>query len=115
MTHSYFPPMDGPWPVERAFPRLQYPSHRRPYLVTSRETCEVVDCSERGVRYGSTFDLRPLGSIVSATIHFRCGAEVTVRGLVVRVHDGEVALELEETHGIPADVIAAEESALREF
>ena len=115
MSDSFFPSIDpGPWPVERAFPRLQYPSHLRPYLITSVETCEVVDCSERGVRYGCTFDLRPVGSVVSATICFRSGLEVVVRGLVVRVHEGEVALELEEAHGIPAAVIAAEEASLRE-
>jgi hypothetical protein len=103
-----------PWPQERAFPRLQYPSHLRPYLVTRHDLCEVVDCSERGLRYGSTLDLPAPGTRVSARLCFRSGIEVAIRGRVVRVQSGEVALELDESHAIPADVIAAEEAALRE-
>jgi hypothetical protein len=103
-----------PWSQERAFPRLQYPSHLRPYLVTRHDLCEVVDCSARGVRYGSTVDLPAVGTLVSGRLCFRSGTEVAIRGRVVRVQSGEVALELDEAHAIPAEVIAAEEAVLGE-
>jgi len=103
----------GGWTGERAFPRVQYPSHRRPYLLIANDICEVVDCSERGLRYGSSSDPRPVGSLVNGRICFRNGVEVPVRGRVVRIQDSEVALALEPGHGIPAEVIAAEEEALR--
>jgi hypothetical protein len=102
----------SPWPQERAFPRLQYPSHLRPYLVTRHDLCEVVDCSERGVRYGCTVELPAVGTLVSGRLCFRSGAEVSIRGRVVRVQSGEVALELDEAHAIPSELLAAEEAAL---
>lgn len=98
---------------ERAFPRVQYPSHRRPYLLLDEEVCELVDCSERGVRFAGAVELPRVASEVAAHIRFRGGAEVRVRGVVVRVRDGEVAVALHPAHGIPAPVIAAEEEALR--
>ena len=78
------------WPEARAFPRVEYPSHLRPYLQVAGETCEVVDCSEQGLRYGSAVDPRPVGSMVNGRIRFRSGVEVAVRGRVVRVQGGEV-------------------------
>lgn len=98
---------------ERAFPRVQYPSHRRPYLLWGEEICELVDCAERGVRFGGALELPQQGDEIQARIRFRGGAEVWVLGTVVRVRDGEVALSLHPGHGIPAAVIAAEEAALR--
>lgn len=98
---------------ERAFPRVQYPSHRRPYLLLGEEVCELVDCSERGVRFACAVELPGVGSEVAAHIRFRGGAEVRVRGVVVRIREGEVALALHRAHGIPASVIAAEERALQ--
>jgi hypothetical protein len=108
------PPAAPRWAKERAFPRVQYPSHRRPYLVTRDEICEVVDCSERGLRFGGAIEVPVPGAVVSARVCFRSGTEVAVRGRVVRVQGGEVAMELEAKHGIPAEVIAAEEAALRD-
>ena len=101
------------WPEARAFPRVEYPSHLRPYLQVAGETCEVVDCSEQGLRYGSAVDPRPVGSMVNGRIRFRSGVEVAVRGTVVRVQGGEVALSLEPGHGIPAEVLAEEETVIR--
>jgi hypothetical protein len=102
------------WTGERAFPRVQYPSHLRPYLLIGNDICEVVDCSERGLRYGSSMDPRPVGSLVNARICFRNGLELPVRGRVVRIQDGEIALALEPAHGIPGEVIATEEALLRQ-
>jgi hypothetical protein len=99
---------------ERSFPRVQYPSHLRPYLVVSGEICEVVDCSERGLRYGSSLDPRPVGSLVNARLCLRSGLELAIRGRVIRIQGDEVALYLEASHAIPPEVITAEVAALRE-
>lgn len=102
------------FPDQRAFPRIQFPSHRRPYLVTRGGACEVIDCAERGVRYADGGDTPALGGELWARLCFRTGQEVEIGGVVVRARNGEVALWLHESHAIPGDLIAREERALRE-
>lgn len=106
-------PDEPAYAQERAFPRILYPSHRRPYLLTRTEICEVVDCSEQGIRFAGAVEMPAVGTLISARIRFRSGGEVAVRGCVVRIQHGEVALSLEPGHGIPAGVLSAEETWLR--
>jgi len=102
-----------PTPYERAHYRIPYPEYEGPRLVVGHQVCEVVDCSERGLRFRSEAHLLPApGQMVEGRLRFPRGIEVRVEGMVMRVQDGEVALRLIGP-GIPFRVILQEQIFLR--
>ncbi len=70
-----------------------------------------MDVSERGLRFrlGKAQPPEP-GNEVEGIVRFRRGDTVTVRGVVVRVAEGEVSARLDE--GIPLRVIMDEQRFL---
>jgi hypothetical protein len=100
-----------PWPHAREYFRVAYPSALRPRLDVQDYQFDVVDVSERGLRFRLGQAQPPeSGNEVQGVVRFRRGEEVTVRGIVVRVDAGEVAARLEE--GIPLGVIMGEQRFL---
>lgn len=98
---------------DRAHYRLAYPIQERPLLVREDGEKEVVDISERGLRYRLSGDPAPeLGAAVSGLLALKRGIRVEVEGEVVRVQDGEVALHL-KGRGIPFALVWAEQRWLR--
>lgn len=100
---------------EREYYRIHYPKSERPAVHVDGTPCEVLDCSERGLRYQVAMDQPPpeVGALVRGRVRFRRGDEVTVEGAVLRVVDGEVALHLFPGAGIPLSVVLAEQRYLR--
>ena len=102
----------------RDFYRIQFPVEARPRLLldapgTIQLVCEVIECSERGLRFQvPTQWLLPIGATVSGTVSFARGAEVRVAGSVVRTQNDEVALLLNR-QGIPLGVVLDEQRFLR--
>src|ERR1044071_3433349 len=85
----------------RAHYRVTYPIAERPSFESGRNTYEIVQCSERGLRYEVPNSRFPaLGGEVTGIIQFRRGTRVEVAGEVTRAHSGEVALFL-RMQGIP--------------
>ena len=85
----------------------------RPRLLLDDAGHEVVDCSERGIRFRPADGPVPEhGATVQGTLVFRRSGTVDVEGAVVRVQDGEVAVHLAEP-GVPFSVIWAEQRWLR--
>lgn len=82
-------------PLERrAVERLEYPTELRPVLVVSGTVFQVLDCSERGLRYIAPPDGPPdVGTEMAGRIRFASGAEAQIEGAVVRVAEGMVALQ----------------------
>ena len=76
--------------------RVIYPLAERPTFEVGRFLHEVIDCSERGIRY-EVKDRRvpPLGTEIGGTIQFRRGEDVAVQGEVIRASDGIVVLALD--------------------
>ena len=99
------------WMHQREHYRVAYPTALRPKLVVQGVPFDVVDISERGIRFrlGQTTAPEP-GFEVQGDVRFKRGDSITIRGTVLRVHDGEVAARLEE--GIPLRVIMEEQRFL---
>jgi len=100
-------------PSEREHYRIQYPAAARPHIAVEGRSFEVIDLSERGVRFrldeGLSFSLR---DEVTGTIRFRRNESVEVMGVVVRVTGREIALKLDV--GVPLRSIIEEQRFLRE-
>lgn len=102
-----------PGPSRRALYRIAYPLTERPTLVVGRFFYEVVDCSERGLRYEVKDRRLPaLGTPLGGTVNFRGGGSVEVTGEVIRTRAGFVVLAL-DAPGIPFSEIIREQRYLR--
>jgi hypothetical protein len=97
----------------RAHYRVTYPLAERPAFEVGGATYEVVQCSERGLRYEVPDGRAPaMGEEVGGTIRFRRGAKVEVTGEVTRAQGGEVVLVLRH-RGIPFSDMLLEQQYLR--
>ena len=97
----------------RAHYRVTYPMAERPSFEMGRNRYEVVQCSERGLRYEVPDSRFPaLGSEVGGVIQFRRGTRVEVVGEVTRAHSGEAVLFL-RMRGIPFSEMLLEQQYLR--
>jgi hypothetical protein len=74
---------------------------------------EVVECSERGLRY-EVGERRPpaVGSRIGGRLVFRSGETLDVTGDVVRLQDGLIAVAL-HSPGIPFALVMREQRYLR--
>ena len=111
--------MSSPWKFERSHYRIEYPVPARPRLHLTGNfapglVVDVVDCSERGLRFALpvAFDLPEPGTSVGGRVAFRSGVEVEVEGAVVRLQEGEVAIRFGE-RAIPLGVVHGEQRWLR--
>jgi hypothetical protein len=96
----------------RAVYRIVYPLIERPTLSVGRWMHEVVDCSERGIRYEVKDRRLPmLGMRIRGVVQFRRGDDVEVIGVVIRARMGMVVLALEPP--LPFSEILAEQRYLR--
>lgn len=102
-----------PHPNRRHYFRICYPVAARPRLVLGSNICEVLDCSEKGVRFQATSLLSAApGTTFVGKLRFPRGEELLVRGVVVRVEEERVSLELAGA-GVPFGVILQEQLYLR--
>ena len=100
----------------RGYERIEYPPGERPVLVMGNRTVEVLDCSERGLRYehDATPQLPDIGTELRGRVRFPPGHEVEIEGAVLRVQSREVAV-LFTTQWIPRDVIVSERWRVQRF
>lgn len=100
------------WQHSREYYRVAYPTSLRPRLEVQGHFFDVIDVSEKGMRFtlGKTAEPPRLGDEVAGTIRFRRGEEVQVRGAVARLDGREVAVRLED--GIPLRTIMEEQRFL---
>ena len=97
----------------RAHYRVTYPIVERPVFEVDGATYQVVQCSERGLRYEvSNGGIPAVGDEVRGTIRFRRGSTVQVTGEVTRAEGGEVVLVLHQ-RGIPFSDMLLEQQYLR--
>ncbi len=99
------------WQHPREHYRVAYPTVARPKLLVQGHTFDVVDVSERGIRFrlGEATPPTP-GFEIEGTVRFKRGETVDVRGTVLRLDDGEVCARLEQ--GVPLRVIMEEQRFL---
>lgn len=100
-----------PWPHAREDYRVAYPTAPRPRLEVHDHPFDVLDVSQHGIRFRLGDAAPPeAGNELQGVIRFRRGEAVTVRGVVLRVDAGEVAVHLEE--GVPLRIIREEQRVL---
>jgi len=100
----------------RGYERIEYPPGERPTLIMGDRTVEVLDCSERGLRYAleEAPSAPEIGTELRGRVRFPTGNEVAVEGAVLRVQSREVAV-LFTTQWIPRDVIVSERWRVQRF
>ena len=89
----------------REFPRIRHRLNRRPRFQVADQELEVLDISERGMRFQNSAGL-PLKEWVRGTLVFSDESTLSINGLVARKQGNTVSLQLITT--IPADMIARE-------
>ena len=100
--------------AERQYYRIRYPIPARPRLTIEGRTYDVLDCSERGVRYQAPPAEHPEpGSVVRGRVTFGRRAEADVAGVVVRLQGDHVVLHL-TLEPIPLATVLAEQRYLLE-
>ena len=79
--------------------RLHFPYAERPRLLIGSREYEVVDCSAHGVRYVLTTPPSSLapGDWVQGYLKFRRRPQMSIRGLIVRIQNGEIALYMPDS------------------
>lgn len=99
-------------PEKREFYRLRFPPPERPCLIVGRQEYEVLDCSARGLRFVVTQQPLPaLGDLVEGRLHFRRNSHAPIRGLIIRIQNGEIALHMPDSE-IPFAILRGEERYL---
>ena len=92
--------------------RIVYPLAERPTFETGRFLFEVVDVSEKGLRYSIGNRRAPdVGTEIGGSLQFRRGDEIAVTGEVIRSRDGVVVIALDPA--LPFAEILAEQRYLR--
>ena len=71
---------------KRGFFRVKYPAVDRPKLTIAQEEFDIVDISEKGIK----FDLK---KTVHATITFHDGESLTIEGKFLRSQDNEIVIQ----------------------
>ncbi|MEO8636745.1 MAG: PilZ domain-containing protein [Gemmatimonadales bacterium] len=99
------------WAFPREHYRVAYPTVARPKLLIQGHTFEVVDVSERGIRFRLGDAAPPaLGVELEGTVRFKRGETIDVRGTVLRFDGGEVSARLDQ--GVPLRLIMEEQRFL---
>jgi hypothetical protein len=92
--------------------RITYPSAERARFVFGTVISEVIECSERGMRFRAAGEPLSIGTRVTGRIAMRHGKEIRISGTVVRCDDSSVALNLDRV-AIPFLAIMREQLYLR--
>ena len=100
-------------PSEREHYRILYPTGARPRIVIEGRSHEVIDISERGVRFRVDEELTlGVGDQILGQVRFKRTDPVIVSGAVLRIVGREIAAELET--GVPLKAMIEEQRYLRE-
>ncbi|HEY8106465.1 MAG TPA: PilZ domain-containing protein [Gemmatimonadales bacterium] len=101
------------FPSEREHYRIQYPTAARPRIVIDGHAYEVIDLSERGVRFRLGDDAKmDVGAEILGQVRFKRTDPVIVTGSVLRIVGKEVAARLDA--GVPLKTMIEEQRFLRE-
>jgi hypothetical protein len=92
--------------------RIVYPLTERPSFAHDKSICEVLECSERGLRFRVEERQPALHSRVAGRLALRHGLEINVSGTVVRKLENSVALHL-DLQPIPFVAVMREQLYLR--
>ena len=78
---------------KRAYTRTNYPMDHRPTIRIGHQEFDIIDISERGVRFVNDKKITQQGW-VNGTIVFPGQVPIDVDGVIVREEDGDMGLHL---------------------
>lgn len=82
-------------PSRRELYRIVYPESERPALEVGTTIYDVIDVSERGLRFQLNHQRAPqLGDRIVGLLHFRRGESTRIEGSVIRLVPAVVAIAL---------------------
>lgn len=93
--------------------RIRYPLEERARFVFGLAISEILEISERGIRFRAAGEPLAAGTRVNGRIALRHGKEIKVSGTVVRMEDDTVALRLDRKP-IPFLAVMREQLYLRQ-
>jgi hypothetical protein len=94
--------------------RIIYPLTERPSFGFDSTISEVIELSERGLRFRADEHKPPLHSRVAGRVALRHGLELEVSGIVVRKTENSIALHL-DLQPIPFMAVMREQLYLRKL
>ena len=96
---------------KREYPRIQYVITNKPKLKIGKRKYEVLDISQRGLRFIKNEDSM-LPEYIDGKLTLLCGESIPIEGLLVWEQDDDFALYLKNI--IPSAVIQKEKSIIQE-
>ncbi|MER2581589.1 MAG: PilZ domain-containing protein [Candidatus Competibacter sp.] len=95
----------------RQFHRIRFPIAERPTFLHEGKSLTVIDVSAWGLRYAAPGQPLPqLQDPIVGLLRFRRGTQIKIEGVVVRIQNDHVALQL--TKEIPFSILLAEQRYL---
>lgn len=92
--------------------RIRYPETEQPRFVFGTYICQVLECSERGIRVRPSGESPEIGSQLTGRISMCHGAQLNVAGTVVWSEGGLIAIHL-DSRPIPFLAVIREQIHLR--
>jgi len=90
--------------------RIKYPLIERPFLTVDKNTYQVLDISEGGVKFFSPVKNFKVGEYITGSIKFHDGEIVTVEGHILRLQSRRIIILLDRK--IPLQRILKEQRHL---
>lgn len=100
-------------PNRRKHYRVTYPDMERARFVFGTSISEVLECSERGLRFRAAGPELRIGTRVNGRVAMRHGKEIRISGTVLRSNPQEIALNLDRGP-IPFLAVMREQLYLRQ-
>lgn len=97
---------------QRQHYRIRYPDGEQPRFIFGTYICQVLECSERGIRVRPSGETPEVGSQLTGRISMCHGAQLSVAGTVVWCEGGLIAIHL-DSQPIPFLAVIREQLYLR--
>jgi len=78
-------------PEKREYARLVYPSMMRPKLKVSENEMDVIDISEKGIKFRKA-EHQKIAECINGTAVLLSGKSIVISGKIVWEHDNEIGL-----------------------
>ena len=96
----------------RKYPRAEYLNVERPRLKIEKHKFEVLDISQRGLKFLNDKEIN-LSEYISGELTLLCGESIAIEGSLIWEQDDDFGLTLNNL--IPSDMIQKEESYIQKL
>ena len=97
---------------KRAFIRLEYPPGKRPKFIVEKDEMEVINISERGLKFINDQQI-PMGKFINGTIVLSSKTSIKLKGTVVWSEGNEAGVLISGV--IPQDIMEAQLALIKKL